>query len=296
SASLARSCVLSPKQSSNPSRITTSMAGVPPTRRVPMSKVLTCTLLAATILLCAGAGHAQTPDKRSPNRTDCYGDPLPQGVIARIGSIRLKQRTKNFESWVQFSPDSKSVAVTFSEHKSCGILLLDAKTGRVLRRLEVPGNVRLYKSFFSPDGKLLAVLAEKEVFVLETDREPAFGRYFKRGCAEHVAFLPDNKTLIVAGGNEWGDTDERVRLWDIQTGRAISRWKGSVSPEGGLRVSNDGKQLTIHGFDCIQVWDMAAKTLTGQRSVKPAIYAVSRNLEAGLLEHPFRSGTQLVWD
>ncbi len=80
-------------------------------------------------------------------RADLYGDPLPAGAIARLGSLRLRPIV--FGHRVGFSPDSKIVAST----SWGGVDLWDVATGQRLRHL---GG----KQFsFSGDGKTVAVIA-----------------------------------------------------------------------------------------------------------------------------------------
>src|SRR5262245_50027118 len=63
-------------------------------------------------------------------RADRDGDPLPPGVIARLGTARLRH-IKPLDA-VAFFPDGKSLASV-----GASIRLWDAKTGRQLRRLAV---------------------------------------------------------------------------------------------------------------------------------------------------------------
>src|SRR5262245_58023038 len=50
------------------------------------------------------------PAKGRQARADRYGDPLPEGAIARLGTIRLRQPDSEIITSVTFSPDGKVVA------------------------------------------------------------------------------------------------------------------------------------------------------------------------------------------
>src|SRR5262249_57664947 len=77
-------------------------------------------------------------EEAKPGRTDLYGDPLPPGAVARVGSLRLWLGGQ-FNA-LAYSPDGKAVA-------ACGydsiIPLWDPSTGRQVRPLrgQKPGSV-----------------------------------------------------------------------------------------------------------------------------------------------------------
>ena len=69
-------------------------------------------LIVATFLSVGMACGEPAPEKSPAERTDCYGDPLPPRVLARIGTVRLPQGDDG--NCVAFSPDDKMVV-------SCGV-------------------------------------------------------------------------------------------------------------------------------------------------------------------------------
>jgi WD40 repeat protein len=102
------------------------------------------TLLA--LLLCAGAAACQ-----ERVRVDALGDPLPDGAVARLGSIRL--RPGMWVTHLAFSPDGKQLA-SWSE---AGFSLWDTATGRELRRVDRM-ETRALDFRWLKDGRGLAVL------------------------------------------------------------------------------------------------------------------------------------------
>jgi RNA polymerase sigma factor (sigma-70 family) len=136
---------------------------------VPTLKVKAVGLGLLVVAISLGAGlpflSAPAPEEpASPNpaappaqvkhepRRDRYGDPLPPGAIARLGTLRFRVRDE-IKS-LAFAPDGKTVAIA-----SYGVLFLfDAATGKRLQHLSLPDGVwgRENPIAFSPDGKRLA--------------------------------------------------------------------------------------------------------------------------------------------
>jgi WD40 repeat protein len=241
--------------------------------------------------MAAGAGPgagAQDPPAPAP-KLDRYGDPLPEGAVARLGTLRYRQ--SNIIS-LAYSPDGSQIASAgFSgEDKRCEVRLFDARSGKVIRRF-------------------IPALKEKvgETFPINLPRPT-------------VVFSPDAK-LVAAGCPDW-----TVHLWDVQSGREVSvfenQWGYTNRPLGKryetvpLAISRDGKVLASAGFgSVISLWDIA----TGRKlhelragDPKPSVYTGCQNYYAlvfsadgkslfsggsgGLLRWDLGSEREEVWD
>jgi len=203
--------------------------------------LLRCALLAATITAPCHAGE--------PTRRDFYGDDLPAGAHARLGTRRLRGGARA----LAFAPDGRTLAAAGSKVRLWS--LVDARVtdeiGDYCDTLD-----------FSPDGVLLAcgkathssdrpsrivlwdVAARRQVRALE--------------CGPLFAFSPDGTTLAAERG-------AAVHLHRVATGEVL----GALPVDGfvaSLSFSGDGRTVAIgssaaEGFQsagAIHLWDVAS--------------------------------------
>ena len=100
----------------------------------------------------------RSPVRLRPARTDLYGDTLPPGAVARLGTLR--DCIVGPSGDIVLSPDGKSITATTGGWWSLPLRLWDVETGRVildLKELE-PRNAysHVHRTAFSPDGELIA--------------------------------------------------------------------------------------------------------------------------------------------
>src|SRR5262249_26876630 len=142
---------------------------------------------------------------------DVHGDPLPEGALARLGTIRF--RDANFIAATAPSPDGKLLALSNTR----GILrLLDATTGREVRRFHTAGGF-LWMSF-SPDSKLLAAVVGHGDSILFWD--VATGKAIRQlrppdqsRLSSFVVFSADGKYIAAAKENH-GQDKPAAYVWE----------------------------------------------------------------------------------
>jgi WD40 repeat protein len=178
-------------------------------------------------------------------RTDRYGDPLPEGVLARLGITRLRA----VGAQVGISSDGKTIiAVTRGRQ----VKVWDAVTGRLREKRELP--IQLSdEAHLSADGRLLAVRGP-DADGLQIWDIPAGKRLHLFPTAYRIAFSPDGKTLAQAERARAGKSI--IRLCDIESGEQRELQGPARTPES-LTFSPDGRLLAAAcDFDII-CWNIA---------------------------------------
>jgi WD40 repeat protein len=211
-------------QSDNPTRI---LANAATKLGVNAMHTRSVGLLSIALVLA----HA-LPAAADPPRTDLHGDPLPDGAVGRLGTVRLRHGGP--VHGLTFSPDGKVFASTGYDRV---VRLWNAADGRPLGRLsDLHPNAILA---FAPDGKTLAVASNDKVTLADVATvKPRLSLELFANCTA-LAFSADGKTLgtaAVQGGvlleiepppgglAEPENDDPRTRLcqWDVTTGKKLS--------------------------------------------------------------------------
>jgi WD40 repeat protein len=198
----------------------------------------------------AGAAPAPAPDEKGGTTgapTDLYGDPLPEGAVARLGTVRFQGGGA-----LAYTPDGKALA-------SAGWSMLhlwDPETGRELRRLESPPG---YPSFggpfvFSADGKTLAEVGQLgRVRVWGVADGKPLVELDEKYRGEGVVFSPDGRRLATTCGRYDMQRNRVVKdskVWDAATGKELldlpecTAW-GFTADGRNVAVSGAGSDVLV---------------------------------------------------
>src|SRR5262249_39033588 len=139
-------------------------------------KTLAATLLVGTVVLGAavlwnhGLGapadppSGPGPEAPAVTRKDLYGDPLPDGAVARMGSVQFRHAGL---SHYGFRDGGKTLLTAGSDRV---LRFWDAASGREVRTITLKGSAASagYR-VFSSDTKLLATFDQGTILISEVD-------------------------------------------------------------------------------------------------------------------------------
>jgi WD40 repeat protein len=215
------------------------------------------------------------PKATAAPKADRYGDLLPAGAVARLGTVRLRHGAGIFP--IAFAPDGKAVAVAGGspwvqqgvDSADNSIRLFDVASGKEVLHLKGhPGAVTALAFF--PDGKTLiagtAGDTNLRLWALPGGGEPQLIPFSQNGGSlPAFAVSPDGKTLAFSGGSELA-----VHLRNLTTGQERRGLIKPSAPVNSLAFTPDGKGLAGKSAGVVRLWDAA----TGQaiRKFRPKTY------------------------
>jgi WD40 repeat protein len=208
-------------------------------------------------LLVAATFLVEVPSQENGTaRLDSYGDPLPPGALARLGTTRWRLGERN--AAVAFTRAGKVLLVS---GRSDGTVVLWDVASRKQQGVfsfktdSVPeDNVPVPRPSFAPDGNTVFIRAGGELAAWELPSGRK--RYFegkRNEVIEHLAVAPRGGLVAGACVRDVapGWQVEAVSVWNSATGKVVSRLAtAAVAPwVRALAFSPDGQRLVCGGND-----------------------------------------------
>jgi WD40 repeat protein len=205
------------------------------------SRVAALLLLSLLIGVAHPAGDKGSEPPKG-NRVDALGDPLPTGVLARMGTIRFRHGATI--QYLQYARDGKVLASLGTDQT---IRLWDTDSGKELQSFHVPESPNAPFAV-SSDGKYLATTNFQRIRIWDTKTGKELHAIDDQNASvTALVFSPDGKTLAATSG------PEEVSLIDVSTGKESRRMKGPQNQGNqgfyhqSLCFSADGKVLAMSG-------------------------------------------------
>lgn len=227
----------------------------------------------------AAKGQEPTTTATRQPGTDRYGDSLPAGVLARLGTVRLRHG-HNIQS-VAFTADGQLVSNCFAD----GVRFWDTATGREIGHLESEAGASMSSACLSPDGK--------QIVTLETGTSGgAFStiRVWDRAemkvvrevtCSNTMGFQfdlrlsPDGKVFVVDGAARC--------VWDVATLKELRRLEGGAARGWCKAFSPDGRTFIASDEGVIRFWDVATGRKEREIATSSTVYQLALSPDGRLL-------------
>lgn len=166
-------------------------------------------------LLLVGSSLAPADELAPPPRevrVDRYGDPLPEGAMARLGTTRFRHVGARSLS---FTSDGSRFVTWHSYYRT--IHVWDAATGNRVHVWSLP-EVDNYFNCISSDGRIVAVENDSNLEIWRIDEKRLLRKLALRDASSFsaVAISPDGKKVVTADNTP---REHRLRLWDLETGK-----------------------------------------------------------------------------
>jgi RNA polymerase sigma factor (sigma-70 family) len=259
----------------------------------------------------AAGASAEAPDPPTTTEDttaalrDRYGDPLPAGVLSRLGTVRFRHGY-NITS-VAFAPDGKTIATAGLDH---AVHLWDTVSGAERGTFRHPDNMQFLCLAFAPDGRTIAAgdtlgriwlcdgaNARQTLVFKAHDRDVQNVRFSADGAAlasagregsvalwetatgvelrrmrreqgevYALAFSPDGRVLASGGG------DKKIHFWDPSTGKELASLDYKSGVVSALAFSPDAKVLASGAVDrAVSLWDVATRAEMRRISIQAAV-------------------------
>jgi WD40 repeat protein len=246
-------------------------------------------------------------DQVEPPR-DLYGDALPAGAVARLGSVRFRHQC----CAVTYSADGKLLV---SVDHGGGLRIWDADTGMELGRyvpklnkLKRQGNdyiigsdhAEFTSASISPDDKTVAVgCADHTVRLIDVESQKELrvlgSHYVEDSKARHrtaVCYSPDGK-FVVSGDA----ADGTVRVWNPASGEELHRWFG-LDDLWTVAVAADNNTVAVAaGRAGVHLYDFKNKKLVqARKDGASSVRGVAFSKDGKQLVYGDTKGNLRVWD
>jgi RNA polymerase sigma factor (sigma-70 family) len=196
----------------------------------------------------AAAPAPARPVENEQVRNDRHGDTLPEGALARLGTMRL--RHQDMTSSAVFIPDGKTAIVGDGRGN---LVYWDVATGRELQRLTTTPSV-IHALAISADGKMLASGSWGQVCFWDVASGQRLSTMkVNNDSVMQMLLTPDGNTLALRGQNNV------IYLWDRVGNKKLHELKGHTGHVSSISLSSDGKTLVSGSWKdpYIRLWDVA---------------------------------------
>jgi WD40 repeat protein len=196
-------------------------------------KLLRIVLLAAAILFVPPVRAADDP----------YGDPIPEGAKARLGTGRMRFV---YGGPTAMTPDGRFLV---GQAASGDTLYYEPATGNVARAIKVQADFSTAVAF-SADGTRCVNSSFDACYVWETASGKVVAKVARSfpGGDNGIAISADGKRLAIGGSRRDKDKETTAVVWDVENKKAIATITPVQNETVYVAISPDGKRLATWGY------------------------------------------------
>jgi WD40 repeat protein len=236
--------------------------------KIAAALVLAVSVLTAGMGLLMLPGHSQPQAAPSPGETglpkmsavhearkDCFGDDLPPGALARLGTVRFRQG--NWIYSLDLSPDGRKLITVGGNSR---LHLWDIATGKEIHHFpDEQRSMTTYAAAFSPDGRTFATGGSFGFSLWQTNTGKRLYT-MEWSTVYSLSFTPDGKALAT------GTLHKGPALWDATSGEKIADLQEQAAGASTNRVglhslafAPNGRLLASTHESSVTLWDMARR-------------------------------------
>ncbi len=255
--------------------------------------------LARTFVIFSGLATMVYPSDRccgqqKAPQTDRNGDVLPDGAVARIGTLRFRVSGRAYS--LAYSPSGRYLAVGGASMKDIRagsqLAIFDSRSGNAVHRLT--GHTHVVRAVaFSDDDKLFASGGgDSKMVVWNMENGWRIWSSETNVGSDTIAFLGHSKTLAA------DENGKNIRLFDATTGKAGILLTGHESRIFRIAGAPDGKTLASCSMDgTVRLWDVASGKEVSQFPIDEKYgLDVSFSRDGKLLACGTFTGAIYLWD
>jgi WD40 repeat protein len=248
------------------------------------------------LILCEHAKPQAGPAKPvasevPPPDVDAFGDPLPPGASARLGSLRLW--ASKLITAMAFAPDGRNLATASEDGK---VYVWESSTGKKLRQLQGPKG-EIGAVVFSRDGKTLSAAARAggTLWTWDTATGKELRKVLGREADDCVVAFSDNGNIVAAGN---AAKESTILLRETAAGKDFLELKGHRGVIYAVALSPTGKLLASGGDDkTLRLWDLTSgKEIRALGSHAQRIRCVCFSRDGKLAASASDDGTVRIWN
>ncbi len=175
---------------------------------------------------------------------DRYGDPIPAGAKARLGTARMRNVIGGGPTAI--TPDGSFLVGPAPQG---GVAFYDPATGKVARVVKIDGEFGSPVSF-SADGKRALNPGFDSTIVWNTDTGKVIAKVARSAPSSDIgaSLSADGKRLALGGSKREKEQSPSVVVWDVDANKQITSVTPVQNETAYVALSRDGKRLATWGY------------------------------------------------